>query len=137
MAKRRLKRVKPSRGRFTRVIENNAPHPNRQTPLVSFRHVLPQYCASECETNEMRSLFRKLRSWSTMSWQQLIQAPREGLGLETIADESLRRPAPRITPDQRVLSLRVHGIVRMLGCRDGQTLHVFAFDRNGDWYDHD
>ena len=114
--------------------------------------MLPRYCASECETNEMRALFRKLRSWSTMSWQQLIQAPREGLGLETIADESLRRPPPPRSlrlravscpgrlrpgvPDQRVLSFRVHGIVRMLGCRDGQTLHVFAFDRNGDWYDH-
>ncbi len=54
------------------------------------------------------------------------------------ADRTSQREklAPRITPDQRVLSLRVHGIVRMLGCRDGQTLHVFAFDRNGDWYDH-
>jgi hypothetical protein len=128
--------ARPVRGRFTQIVENKAPHPNAQTPLMSFKHVMPKYCPSVCETAELRALTRKLCDWSRMTWQQIIQAPRQGMGLETIAESSLKQTPPRITPDQRVLAFRVHGIVRMLGCRDGQTLHVFAVDRAGEWYDH-
>jgi hypothetical protein len=136
MGRLKINRARPVGGRFTRIIENKAPHPNSQTPLISFRHVLHGYSPDACEMNELRSFARKLCDWSKMTWQQIIQAPRQGLGLETISEKSLKKPPPRITPDQRVLSFRIHGIVRMLGCRDGQTLHVFAVDRTGDWYDH-
>jgi hypothetical protein len=136
MGRLKINRAKPAAGRFTRIIENKARHPNSLTPLISFRHVLHGYSPADCEMNELKAFARKLCDWSRMTWQQIIQAPREGMGLETIADTSLKRPAPRITPDQRVLSFRIHGIVRMLGCRDGQTLHVFAVDRAGAWYDH-
>jgi hypothetical protein len=136
MGRLKVKRPKHVQGRFTRIIQKSAPHPNSLTPLISFKHVMQKYCPSNCEMAELRSLTRRLCDWSKMTWQQIIQAPRQGLGLETIGDGSLKQAPPRITPDQRVLSFRIHGIARMLGIRDGQTLFVFAIDRAGDWYDH-
>jgi hypothetical protein len=72
-----------------------------------------------------------------MTWLQIKQAPRHGLGTEKIARNAIRRPIPtKVTEDVDLLALRYNGMTPMVGYRDGRTFYILFLDHTMDVYDH-
>jgi hypothetical protein len=58
-----------------------------------------------------------------------MQAPREGLGTETLDRNSLdESPPDHVTPDVRLLALRFGRGARVIGYRDDEILHIIWID---------
>lgn len=91
-------------------------------------------CIDSCDKNDLDAAHRRLRTMSTMTWQQVNQAPREGLGSERIGRDQLLVPcelAPGVT---HVLSFRCSAAERIIGHRDGSVLQILWFSHNHDAY---
>jgi hypothetical protein len=87
-----------------------------------FRHE----CLEGCDKSEIEAFGKRLRALSTMTWQQVTQADRHGLGHEQITRGQILVPLDKLGEDVTfVLSFRYgHGHNPMLGHRDGATLHI-------------
>ncbi|RMJ55604.1 hypothetical protein IPC1271_20340 [Pseudomonas aeruginosa] len=94
-------------------------NPELKPPLFSFEFMQADYCVSECTSDERSQVLSKLRTLSQMSWQQIKQAPRHGLGFEIIGRPSFKA-----------------AIAPMVGYRDGRVFHILWIDRDFTVYDH-
>ena len=107
-----------------------------QTELVrfSFKH-FHMDCLANCEINELRAFGGRLKTLSTMTWQQVIQADRQGLGHEKITRDQLQVPCLLSEDVTFVLSFRYgHGHDPMLGHREGAILYVLWVSHDHDAY---
>jgi hypothetical protein len=72
-----------------------------------------------------------------MTWSEIIQAPRHGMGFETITRTAIRRPIPtHITEDVTFIAFRFNGLKPMIGYRIEGMFHIIWFDCRFDLYDH-
>lgn len=72
-----------------------------------------------------------------MTWNELIQAHRHGMGQETIPAFRIKRPMPRhITDDVTMIAFRFSGLKTMVGYRQDGTFHIVWFDRDFSLYTH-
>jgi len=72
-----------------------------------------------------------------MTWGEIIQAPRHGMGFETIARNAIRRPIPNhVTDDVTFIAFRFSGKKPMVGYRTDGMFHIIWFDCSYDLYDH-
>ena len=110
---------------------------NRERPTFCLRFVDPNYCITKCERDDKAAFADRIRLLSGMTWNQLIQAPRHGLGLENIARSAIRGTIPgHLTEDVTFIALRFSGIKSMVGYRVQGMFHIVWFDCNLDLYDH-
>jgi hypothetical protein len=70
-----------------------------------------------------------------MTWAQITQAHRHGVGTEKIAHSSLKVTLP-VTPDVNLLTFRFHGQKPMLGFREHAPFYVLRLDRDFMAYAH-
>ena len=98
-----------------------------------FRHE----CLDGCDRSEVEAFGKRLRALSTMTWQQVTQADRHGLGHEQIPIDKIKVPLDRLGEDVTyVLSFRYgHGLNPMLGHRDGAILHILWVSHGHEAYD--
>ncbi|AIL00127.1 hypothetical protein AN459_31440 [Pseudomonas aeruginosa] len=112
-------------------------NPELKPPLFSFEFMQADYCVSECTSDERSQVLSKLRTLSQMSWQQIKQAPRHGLGFEIIGRPSFKAAIPAfVTDDTNLISFRAIGKAPMVGYRDGRVFHILWIDRDFTVYDH-
>jgi len=72
-----------------------------------------------------------------MSWAQINQAPRHGLGYEKISHTSIKAAIPpHITEDVNFLAFRFSGKAPMVGYRKQEVFYIVWLDRNFTLYDH-
>ena len=72
-----------------------------------------------------------------MTWNDIINAPRHGLGQEKIAQNAIKAPLPsHITPDTQLIALRFAGKAPMIGRRDGRIFIIYWLDHNFSLYKH-
>ena len=110
---------------------------NRQKPLFSLQFIDPQYCITLCDKDEKASFADMLRRMSRMTWNELRNAPRHGLGCEKIDQSSIKRPLPLgVTEDVTFLAFRFHAKKPMVGFRLNDVFHIVWFDRDFTLYDH-
>lgn len=83
-------------------------------------------CVDCLDQDLLRHFVKRLHKWSSMTWQQVQDAPREGLGHEKIPIRQLKSGVSiQVSPDvEEVLSFRIDGSIRMLGLRQGEQLNV-------------
>jgi hypothetical protein len=79
-----------------------------------------------------------LRELSELTWAQLRQADRHGLGFETIDRSSIKSGIPGVvTADVNIIAFRFAGKKPMVGFRDRDgTFHIIWFDRAFRLYKH-
>lgn len=110
---------------------------NREKPLFSLQFVDPQYCISRCDRDEKAAFADMMRSMSQMTWNELRNAPKHGLGCEKINQSAIGRPIPSgVTEDVTFLAFRFHAKKPMVGFRVKDVFHVVWFDREFTLYDH-
>lgn len=109
-----------------------------EPPSFSFRYLSRDYCISQCTQDEQLAFVEKMRQMSAMTWSELRQAPRHGLGYEIIKRDKIRPGIPpNLTPDVNFIAFRFCGKKAMVGFRSQQgVFHAVWFDRNFTVYNH-
>lgn len=94
------------------------------------------FCFIQCDSEQKLGFADKLHELSQLTWNEIINASRQGLGQERIPE--LDRKKPSIVPrEAKIIGLIFHGKRRMVGFRDGNgTFHILWFDHNGKLYKH-
>jgi hypothetical protein len=99
-----LRRPPPTKGKlFNAAAESPRIDYNREKPTFCLRYVDTQYCITICQNDDKAAFADKIRRMSQMTWNELIQAPRHGMGLETIPAYRIERPRPRHLTDDVTL----------------------------------
>lgn len=108
------------------------------TPVFCFKHLDSGHGLDMCESQELCSLVKQLRSLSQLTWRQIKAAPRHGLGTENIPISKLTRPKPKFLSDQidSLMAFRFDGKKPMLGHRDRDVFHICFLDPKFNLYDH-
>ncbi len=116
-----------------------AADPNRLPPQFSFEYMKGGngYSVDCCDGTHRSALASRLFLLSQISWLEIQNAPRHGLGSEKIARSSLNVAVPdKISEDASFLALRYNGKHPIVGFRDGRIFHIIFIDHNFTLYDH-
>lgn len=106
-------------------------------PIFSFEHLQPNWCVQDCQQEERSEMLDKLRRLSSLTWKQIRQENRHGLGTEIIARNSIRAAIPSfLTEDEKILAFRAFGRAPMVGYKSGRVFHVLWVDRTFTLYNH-
>lgn len=96
------------------------------------------YSVNCCEGEEQAALSAKMFRLSRLSWRELRQAPRHGMGYEQIARHRIKVGiSPAIPPDANLISFRFSGMKPMIGFRQNRILHIVWLDRDFTVYPHE
>lgn len=112
--------------------------PDFDYPIFCFKHLHKNHDLDKCDDPEKKSLMEKVVKLSQLSWQDIQNAPRHGLGTEKIAISSIKPKCPPfITEDVSfLLALRFDGKKPILGHRNRFVFHVIFIDRDFTVYNH-
>lgn len=106
-------------------------------PIFCLRHVAHGWGVDACEREDQAAFALTLQRLARLTWQQIRNAPRHGVGTEKIARTALRAGVPAtITDDVDFLALRFSGKKPMVGFRSNEVFHVVWLDRSFSLYDH-
>ncbi len=112
--------------------------PDLDYPIFCFKHLHKDHNLDKCEESEKKSLIEKIVKLSQLSWADIQNAPRHGLGSEKIPINSIKPACPSFLTDdvKFLLSLRFDGMKPMLGHRNRFIFHVLFIDRDFTVYNH-
>lgn len=113
--------------------------PDRLPPVFSFEFMAEAngYSVDCCDADHRAALASRLFKLSRMTWLEIRQAPRHGLGTEKIPARALSLALPKqITEDVGLLALRYSGLNPMVGYRDGRIFYILFIDHAMNLYDH-
>lgn len=136
-----MKKLKRHEGKITRKIkaQESSFYENLETcfPLFSLKDLQSTFCLSKCTKEEKSAFADKLHRLSQLTWGQIKQCPRHGLGFEKIKRQAIRAAIPNhITPDIDIIAFRFCNKKAMVGYRKELTFFVVWFDRDFSLYDH-
>lgn len=110
---------------------------NRDTPWFCFHKLQRGRCIQDCDQEQQAAVAETLRRLSQLTWGEITQAPRHGLGCEKIERDSIQVAIPpHITEEVQLLSFRCHGLAPMIGYRLDRVFHLIWIDKNFDVYNH-
>ncbi|MDY3124216.1 MAG: hypothetical protein SOW21_07570 [[Actinobacillus] rossii] len=115
--------------------ENN----DKKPPIFSFHQIGKDYCLDSCQLEEKVALIETLHKLSQVTWQELRNSNRHGLGTEKIEHSSIKGcPVPNFIIEQNIplLAFRFHGKKPMVGYRENQIYHILWLDRDFSLYNH-
>lgn len=137
----KFKGAKPNKAAFSgKEKQNTKPvSDNDQKPVFSFEHMQDGsgWSINCCEADDRAQLSSKVFQLSRMTWMEINQAPRHGLGTEKIPREQIEAKLPAaVTEDTNLIAFRYNGLKPMVGYRDGRIFHVLWLDWDFKLYDH-
>lgn len=108
-----------------------------QSPVFCLHYLDNDYGLSQCEKVFKVSLIHKLHELSQLTWNQITNTHRHGLGLEKIPYEQIKGRMPtHITDDQEFIAIRFHQLKPVVGYRIERIFHIVWLDYNMTLYDH-
>jgi hypothetical protein len=138
MAKSKGK-LKANSNQSDRLIVEEPEDYNKMVPLFSLERLQNgDYCLSNLEKDDKAAFAESMFKRKSVTWNQIQQMDRHGLGYEKIAVSSLNVVPPKfITEDQsNVIAFRFSGKKPMIGYRHKNIFYVLWFDHNFTVYDH-
>ncbi|MCW2267587.1 hypothetical protein [Pseudomonas sp. JUb96] len=133
----RLKGAKPKQSQLLKERAEPAENPDLKPPLFSFEYLQKGYCVGDCTNDERGGMLDRIRAISQLSWQQLRQTQRHGLGYEKIERNAIKAAVPDfVTADVSLIAFRAIGKAPMVGFRQGRIFNVLWVDRVFTLYDH-
>lgn len=134
----KVKRPKPETRSRLGLRPNPSTHDyNKDCPKFSFQYLQRGYCISDCGKDEKALLLDSLHKRSQMTWQQIINATRHGLGSELIPKHQIKTGIPQaFVNEESFMSLRAIEKAPMVGVRVRSTYYVIWVDRAFTLYDH-
>lgn len=128
--------AEPASGRI-KARESATGSTDGLTPVFCLRHLSPEWAVSKCERDDQGLFAVRLEVLSKLTWKEIRNAPRHGLGTEKINRSAIKAPIPEaITEDVEFLALRFSGKKAMVGFRNNDVFHVVWLDRDFSLYDH-
>lgn len=125
--------VKSNRERLLTVSEST----NGLCPVFSFKNFSSGDFGLNCESNEFKELVSHLRTLGNITWQQIQNSYRHGLGSEEIKSAELKVTVPECYGNpENVLAFRYSGKKAFLGIRNGQVLDILFIDPKFTIYNH-
>ncbi len=133
-----MPRIKPvAQGGLRKLSSLPARDSDTQTPTFSFEYTGKAHGLADCDKIEKAALVDQLHSLSKMSWGQIKQSGRHGLGFEKIDRSAILEAVPAVvTPDVNLLAFRFCGKKPMIGFRSGRVFNIIWLDRDFKVYKH-
>lgn len=136
MSKQTIKKPNINQGKNLSVNPKSS-STNHLKPIFSLENIQANYCVTNCTKDQKAAFAEALRKRSQMTWNEIIQAPRHGLGQENIEQHAIKVPLPHdVTPDTQLIALRFDGKAPMVGRRDGRVFIIYWLDHNFSLYNH-
>jgi len=112
--------------------------PDIDYPVFCFKHLHKDFCLDQCDQDDKQSLLEQLVKLSQLTWQQITQTHRHGMGFEKIDRNALKSKCPAfITEDiNHLLAFRYNGMKPFLGHRNRFVFHIVFIERDYTLYDH-
>lgn len=135
----KAKRSKDNRKPAQKIGSVASENANTMPPIFGFDKMQDGsgYSVSCCNAEHQAAALRKIFTLSKMTWNDIQNAPRHGLGTEKIARSAITAAIPAgVTEDVTFLALRYNGLAPMVGYRDGRTFHVLYLDHTFTLYPH-
>jgi hypothetical protein len=111
---------------------------SRERPVFSLKHLIGNYCIPTCNQEQKAAFADTLYNLSRLSWVEIMQQSKHGLGCEKIPRYRIRRPIPaHITDDITLLAFRFWKKAPMVGYRMEETFHIVWLDKDFDLYPHE
>lgn len=136
----KFKGAAPNPAKFGKTVTPPQPlNANKLAPVFSFEFMRPNtgYSVTCCNEEHRAALAAKLFTLSQMTWQEIQNAPRHGLGSEKIARTSLKIALPgRVPEDAELIALRYHAKSPAIGFRDDRVFYILFLDHSFTAYDH-
>lgn len=108
-------------------------------PIFSLERVQNgNYCLSSLDQEHKAAFADAIFRRRNITWNQLKQLDRHGLGTEKIPKRQIKTGIPRFITDDldHFIVFRFHGRAPMVGYRVGEVFYVLWFDWNFTLYDH-
>lgn len=110
---------------------------NSEPPSFSLKHLQKGYHLDDCTKEEKLAFLATLQKHSKLSWSELEQAQRHGLGKEKIERSSIKASIPSIVKeDTKLWAFRFYNKAPFVGFREGEIFHILWIDRAFTLYDH-
>lgn len=135
----KVRQPKPTKGERFGVRSQPVVSDDDQRPHFSLVHMVRgSHCLESCDGDGRAAFASALWRRSQLTWAELRQAGRGGLGYERIPRDSIRVPVPSsVTPEvDSFLSFGSGGPMRLIGYRTGVLFHVIWFDTSFEVYTH-
>lgn len=133
------KNKEPQKSLLRGAAQQSSLSTNQKNPLFSFQYLDSHYSIQNCEKDDKAALSDQLQLIGSRKWQELQQAPKQGIGYEKIERNSIKAAIPsHLKNDDAVnfLSFRFSGKKPMIGYRADQTFYVIWIDRDFSVYNH-
>ena len=133
--KRKIKRPSPTGGRRFRDHPSSSSTFRDSHPVFSFHKLVSGYCVDDCDVAAKVAFLDAMRKRSRMTWMEIHQTRREGLGCEQIPRAALNVQVPSaISDDINFISLRAGRRRRIIGYQERAILHIIWLDRDHSVY---
>lgn len=111
---------------------------NFNHPVFCLKYLHKDYGVEKCEKEDRAALLKKMAALSKMTWDDIKQAPRHGLGTEKINRGAIIPSIPKeITKDvDTFLAMRYSGMKAIIGYRTDFIFHIVYIDRDFTVYNH-
>lgn len=107
------------------------------SPVFCLHHLADGWRISDCERDDQAAFALTTEKLSRVTWRDIRNAHRHGVGAEKISRHALKAPVPvGIDDDVQFLALRFSGKKPMVGFRSSRIFHVVWFDSRFSLYDH-
>jgi hypothetical protein len=128
-------------GKETKSFNLRMGNTNNLNPALCFKFLQKGYDIAELlRTNNseyFKDFLSKIDSISRLTWQQIINSSRKGIGCEKISVSAIKVTIPPfITKERDILSFCLSGLFRILGVREGKVLYIVWIDPKGEVYRH-
>ena len=133
-------RIKKRSATQGKVVKSLAPIDyDRQSPIFSLEKIQSgKYCLSSLDQVNKAMFADAIYKRKSLSWNEIKQAPKHGLGTEKISTTSIKAAKPKfITEDlDDYLAFRYNGKQAMVGYRQRDVFFVLWFDHDFTLYNH-
>lgn len=110
---------------------------DEMSPVFCLHHLADGWRISDCERDDQAAFALATEKLSRVTWRDIRNAHRHGIGTEKIPRNALKAPVPAdIDDDVQFLALRFSGKKPMVGFRSSRIFHVVWFDSRFSLYDH-
>lgn len=127
----------PKRGAVPKPPDDGRDSSLAGHPLLCLRHCQPGWGVEELTPDQCRDFLVKWEKRSKLTWEELVQHPKHGLGSELLHKSMFKPSVPEHLDRDRYLVFRHEGNLPFAGFRAGDTFHVLWIEQKyNDLYNH-
>lgn len=107
-------------------------------PVFCLKYLNKAYHLNKCIEKERVALINKMCLLSQLTWKEMHMLPRHGLGLEQIAQTSIKGAGIplHLSKDETMYAIRFDGKKPMVGYINNPVFHIVYLDREFTLYKH-